>query len=187
MSQLFISTDIEANGPIPGCNSMLSFGSVALEADGTEVGSFSANLLPLKHAHADAGTMAWWAKQPEAWAAVNVDRRSPEEVMPAYFGWLKSFVKRDLVFVGYPATYDFMFVYWYLMRFVGESPFSFSAWDVKTAAAIALGVDFRKVTKRNMPAGWFAGAGKHTHIAVEDAREQGKLHLSILRRLGYSP
>jgi len=33
------------------------------------------------------------------------------------------------VFVGYPAGFDFLFVYWYLIRFTGESPFSFSALD----------------------------------------------------------
>jgi len=43
MKELYFSTDIETDGPIPGPNSMLSFGVVALTADlpgweGTEFG-----------------------------------------------------------------------------------------------------------------------------------------------------
>jgi hypothetical protein len=35
--EIYISTDIEADGPIPGPNSMLSFGSAAFRADKTMV------------------------------------------------------------------------------------------------------------------------------------------------------
>jgi len=34
-AECYVSTDIEADGPIPGPNSMLSFGSAAFLADGT--------------------------------------------------------------------------------------------------------------------------------------------------------
>jgi len=70
--------------------------------------------------------MDWWATQPEAWAATRADCRDPGEAMPEYVRWLKSLPGRP-VFVGYPASYDFMFVYWYLIRFAGESPFSLRA------------------------------------------------------------
>ena len=45
--------------------------------------------------------------------------------MLAYVEWIKS-LKGKPVFVAYPAGFDFLFVYWYLIRFVGESPFSHS-------------------------------------------------------------
>jgi len=32
--EIYISTDVETDGPIPGPNSMLSFGSAAFEVDG---------------------------------------------------------------------------------------------------------------------------------------------------------
>ena len=44
MSEIYISTDIETDGPIPGVNSMLSFASAAFLADKTLIGTFSANL-----------------------------------------------------------------------------------------------------------------------------------------------
>ena len=45
MPEIYVSTDVEADGPIPGPNSMLSFGSAAYAADKTLIGTFSANLL----------------------------------------------------------------------------------------------------------------------------------------------
>jgi hypothetical protein len=50
----------------------------------------------------------------------------PETAMRCYVLWLKALPGKP-VFVGYPAEFDFLFVYWYLIRFAGESPFSFSA------------------------------------------------------------
>ena len=42
-----------------------------------------------------------------------------------YVAWLKAFGGRP-VFVGYPAAFDFSFVYWYLTEFAGENPFGYS-------------------------------------------------------------
>jgi hypothetical protein len=37
------------------------------------------------------------------------------------------------VLVGYPVVFDWMFIHWYFVRFLGESPFGFSgALDIKT-------------------------------------------------------
>ncbi len=98
--------------------------------------------------------------------------------MRAYVAWLKSLPGKP-VFVAYPAGFDFVFVYWYLMRFVGESPFSHSALDLKTFAWALLGGDFRAATKRNMPKSWFDPL-PHTHVAIDDAREQGHLFCNML-------
>ena len=40
--------------------------------------------------------------------------------MARYVAWIKSLNDKP-VFVAYPAGFDFLFVYWYLMRFVGEA------------------------------------------------------------------
>ena len=179
--EIYVSTDIEADGPIPGPHSMLSFGSAAFRRNGEMVGTFSANLELLPGASPDARTQAWWESQPEAWAACRVDLRTPEEAMRAYHEWLRSLPGKP-VFVGYPAAYDFMFVYWYLIRFVGDSPFSHSACDIKTAAMIALERPYREATKKNMPREWF-GEQPHTHVALDDAIGQGVLFCNILRQL----
>ncbi len=53
MAEIYISTDVETDGPAPGLNSMLSFGSAAYLADKTLIGTFSANLEALPGATSD--------------------------------------------------------------------------------------------------------------------------------------
>lgn len=179
MQEIYISTDVEADGPIPGPNSMLSFGSAAFLADGTMTGTFSRNLETLEGAQADPDTAAWWLTQPEAWAACRKDQVAPEFAMKSYCGWLKGLPGKP-VFVGYPATYDFMFIHWYMIRFCGENPMSFSGLDIKTFAMCLLKSDFRQSTKRNMPKRWF-GDAPHNHVALDDAIGQGQLFINMLQ------
>lgn len=178
MPEIYVSTDIETDGPIPGPHSMLSFASAAYRADKTLAATFSANLHTLPDAEGHPQTMAWWQTQPEAWAAARRDLRDPAEAMPAYVAWLKK-LPGTPVFVAYPAGFDFLFVYWYLIRFAGESPFSFSALDIKTYAMALLRKDYRQAVKRNMPRRWFDPL-PHTHCALDDAIEQGALFCNML-------
>ena len=104
--EIYVSTDIEADGPIPGPHSMLSFASAAYRHDKTLVGSFTRNLHTLPGATADPKTEAWWKTQPEAWQACRSDLKEPEASMKEYVAWLKGLPGRP-VFVGYPAAYDF--------------------------------------------------------------------------------
>lgn len=181
MPEIYVSTDVEADGPIPGRYSMLSFGSAAFRADKTLVGTFEANLATLPGASQDPGTMAWWKTQPEAWEACRQDPRPAEVVMPEYCAWLEALPGKP-VFVAYPAAFDFMFVHWYLMAFAGKSPFSHSALDIKTLAMAMLGTDYRESVKRAMPRRWFDPL-PHTHRALDDAREQGALFCNMLAEL----
>lgn len=179
--EIYVSTDVETDGPIPGMNSMLSFGSAAYLADKTLVGTFTANLETLPEATGDPKTMAWWSTQPDAWKACRQDLQSPKSAMQKYLVWLQSLPGKP-VFVGYPVAFDFMFVYWYLIRFTGESPFSHSALDMKTLAMALLKVGYRDSTKRKMPRRWFDDL-PHTHMALDDAIEQGALFCNMLKEL----
>jgi hypothetical protein len=98
--------------------------------------------------------------------------------MRDYSAWLAALPGKP-VFVGYPAAYDFMFVYWYLIRFTGESPFSHSALDIKTLAMALLGGGYREATKNRMPKRWFDDL-PHTHVALDDALGQGALFCNML-------
>jgi hypothetical protein len=178
MSEVYVSTDVEADGPIPGPHSMLSLASAAYLADKTLVGTFEANLGLLPGATGDPKTMEWWQGQPAAWAACRSKVRDPAAVLPEYVAWLKALPGKP-VFVAYPAAYDFMFVYWYLIRFAGESPFSHSALDIKSYAMAVLGTEYRESVKRNMPAEWFDKL-PHTHVALDDAKGQGALFCNML-------
>lgn len=182
MEEIYVSTDVEADGPIPGPHSMLSFASAAYRADKTLLGSFSANLTTLPGATGHPETMAWWQGNADAWDACRRDLQTPETALPAYVAWLMALPGKP-VFVAYPVAYDFVFVNWYLMRFAGESPFSHSALDIKTLAMALLKRPYRESTKRNMPKRWFDEGLPHTHQALDDAIEQGALFCNMLAEL----
>ena len=177
-NEIYVSTDVETDGPIPGVYSMLSFASAAYLPNKTLLDTFSANLETLPGAAAHPETMAWWAKQPEAWKGCRENLQTPEAALKNYLAWLKALPGKP-VFVAYPATFDFMFVYWYLIRFAGESPFSYSALDIKTYAMALLKKPYRESVKKHMPKHWFDPL-PHTHNALEDAIEQGALFCNML-------
>jgi hypothetical protein len=177
--EIYVSVDIEADGPIPGPNSMLSFGAAAFKTDGTMVDTFTANLETLPNAMGDHKTMEWWKTQEQAWKACRQNQQDPETAIANFVEWVEKLPGKP-VFVGYPVAYDFMFVYWYMMKFVGRSPFSHSGLDMKTYAFSILKKGYRKSTKRFMPKSWFPKS-RHTHVALDDAIERGQLFCNMLK------
>lgn len=181
MSELYISVDVETDGPIPGPNSMLSLGAYAFQWDKHAerfegLGTFSVNLEQMEGSTPDPDTMEWWSKQGDAWAKTRAGAVSPGTGMVQFVNWADGFGKKP-VFVAYPAGFDFLFAYWYMIRFVGRSPFSFSALDIKTYGAAVLHEPYRNVTKRLLKP--YLPNDPHTHVAVEDAIEQGKLFQNL--------
>lgn len=178
-AEIYVSTDVETDGPIPGPHSMLSLGSAAFDAGGELLATFTANFATLPGATAHPDTQKWWATQPAAWAACRANPEDPAAAIARYVAWVRGLPGKP-VFVAYPAGFDFLFVYWYLIRYAGESPFGLSALDIKSFAMALLKSDFRATTKRAMPARWFDGS-PHTHVALDDALEQGRLFCRMLR------
>lgn len=177
---IYFSTDIETDGPIPGPNSMLSLGTAVFDKTGKLQGTFTRNFHQLPDAKGDPETLVWWATQPEAWAACRKDMVTPAEGMRDFVRFVEGFKSAGRpVFIAYPAGFDFTFIYWYLMKFVGRSPFSFSAIDIKTLAMAALGCGYSQATKRNWPAAWLSKR-PHTHVAIDDAIAQGEEFFNIM-------
>jgi hypothetical protein len=177
--EIYVSVDIETDGPVPGIHSMLSMGCCAVTRRGAPLGTFYERLKPLPEASPNPATMKWWEENKEAWREATRDPKDPAEVMPAMNRWLRSLPGKP-VFAAYPAGFDFTFVYWYLIRFAGESAFGFQALDMKTLAMALLAKPYRDATKRHMPRSWFDPGGRHTHNALADATEQAHLLVSML-------
>lgn len=176
--EIYVSTDVETDGPIPGPHSMLSFGSAAYTPQKTLISTFAANLEQLPGASGHPKTMEWWKHQPDAWEACRKDLKDPGTVMKEYRDWLR-LLPGTPIFVGYPAAFDFMFVYWYLIKFTGESPFSHSAVDIKTYSMALQKRGYKDSGKRKMPKNWFDDL-PHSHIALDNALEQGSIFCNML-------
>ena len=84
------------------------------------------------------------------------------------------------VFMGYPAAFDFGWVNWYFHTFTGRNPFGISALCLKSYAMALLKSDYRATTKRRFPGRWFDKL-PHTHIALDNAIEQGAMGINLLR------
>ena len=178
--EVYVSVDIEADGPIPGPHNMISLVCAAFNKKGHMLSTFSVNLKEMPGTSMDPGTQKFWDRFPEAYAATKEGAVDPRYGMKAFESWLKVLPGRP-VFVAYPAGFDFTFVLWYLTKFLGYSPFSHAALDMKTYAACLLNKDFRKTTKRALPKKWFLKKLPHTHIALDDAIEQGYLFMGMLK------
>ena len=181
-AELYVSVDVEADGRIPGRHSMLSFGAAAFTIEKELVATFSANLATLPDAGTDPEVMAWWQKQPDAWEACRRNPRDPAEAMTDFADHLRALARTygKPVFMGFPAAYDFGWINWYLHAFTGGNPFGISGLCLKSYAAALLKTDFRRATKRNFPRRWFDRL-PHSHVALDDAIEQGAMGINMLR------
>ena len=182
--ECYVSIDIEADGRIPGRNSMLSLGAAALTSEGKLVDTFAVNLEQLPNATEDVHTMRWWAAHSEAWEACRTNLEAPKPAMQRLHAWLEHqhTAVGVPVMVGFPAAFDSMWVQWYLHKFAGEDPFRRRVIDIKTLIMVAMGAGYRPTMRTNLPKHWLPQA-RHTHVAVDDAIEQGELFINIVREL----
>ena len=182
MAEVYVSIDIETDGPFPGPNSMLSLGAAAfLRGNPEPIATFEANLKPLEGANPDPKTAEWWSQQdPKVLEHVTKNPSDPAEVMRTFLAWTKR-LPGTPVMVVYP-TWDSVWVTWYFGRFCYENPFGIGALDLKSMAfGLKNGRDrFKGISKKAMPKEWFAGAPRHDHTALTDAIGQGVLLIHML-------
>ena len=182
-TEIYCSTDIEADGRCPGLSSMLSFATAAFDLEKNLVGTFECNLELLEGSSPDDDTAQFWhssAANRAAYQATRTNLVHPSVAMTRYAAWLKQLPGQP-IFVGYPAVYDFKWIDYYTVKFLGENPYSFSrAVDVKSFAWAVLGRNFQSCSKRSMPDSWFDDL-PHTHVAIDDAIEQGAMFINMLR------
>jgi hypothetical protein len=179
-SDIYISADIESDGPIPGRYSMLSFGlAVAATFDG---GTFA----PRDPAEATFGRELRPIAaefEPAALAVSGLDRdrlalegADPAGAMAEAAGWVRAQAgDARPVMVGYPVVFDWMFLHWYFVRFCGASPFGFSgALDMKTMYQRRAGVTLDRAGREDLPPELIPDR-PHTHDALADAIEQAEI------------
>jgi hypothetical protein len=159
---------------------MLSFGAAALTLEAGVISTFSANLERLDGAVRDPATMEFWAKNPEAWKACRKDPQPILHTMEKFHAWIKALPGKPQ-FIAYPATFDHPFIHHYLVRFCGDNPMGFAGFDVRSYFAGMRGKSLMKSKKSDMPKRWLPKDMSHTHIAVEDAIEQGLIFTNMMR------
>jgi hypothetical protein len=179
-ADIYISADVEADGPIPGRYSLLSFGlCVASRFDGD---TFTAEDPRAQTFYRELGPVGdEWLE--EAVAASGLDRArlvaegaDPKQTMEEATAWIESVAgEARPVLVGYPVVFDWMFLYWYFIAFTGASPFGFSsALDMKTIYQQKARVTLDAAGRTDLPPELRATQA-HTHNALDDAVEQAEI------------
>ncbi len=120
-TEIPVSVDGEFTDLIPGPYSMNSLGAVAYDPEANELSRFKVNICDLPDARRDPKTMAWWAEHPEAWKASTENPIAPKEAMYQFDQWLASLPGRPKL-MGWPLPVDFMFIYWYYVKFLRKAP-----------------------------------------------------------------
>lgn len=189
MAYIYIVTDCEFDGPVPGQNSMLSFGSVAVSETGAVLGEFEGVLQRLDGAASDAAVMDFWKRFPEAWAAATENAEPPEIVIERFVTWVQSFGQQPL-FAAHPVSLDGPWFDYYLKRFTGrpllEGPwvedrlFRYAPLCIMSMVAGKTGREHWNCDAKKYPAEWL-GSVEHTHRAIDDARGYANLLRFLIR------
>jgi hypothetical protein len=184
---LYISADVETDGPIPGPFSLLSFGLAVVgrydgrrfERQPAREETFYRELRPISDEYQD-----------EALAVNGLDRArlqregtAPEQAMAGAAEWVRGVCEGHRpVLVAYPVAFDWSFLYWYFERFSpGGSPFGHSSClDIRTLYQAVAGTVFDRSGKDAMPA-FLRPEELHTHDALDDAIEQGELFANLMQ------
>jgi DNA polymerase III epsilon subunit-like protein len=179
-ADIYVSVDVETDGPIPGEYSLLSFAMVVAGSfDGVvfrraapDAPGFEATLKPISENF-----------QPEAMHVNGLDRaqlllqgEDPGAAMSRAAAWIAKHADGGTpVLVAYPLSFDWSWLYWYFNRFLGRSPFNHSrCFDLKTAIAVRGNRTVMSSGHDSLPAR-LRSTLPHTHRALDDAREQADI------------
>ena len=183
VADVYISVDIETDGPIPGPFSMLSFAMVEVGVyDGVKLvrppvpRTFYRELKPIS----DQFEAAAMAVNGLDRTGLSVNGGDPGDVMREARQFVAELASQGTpVMVAYPLSFDWSFLYWYFVSFGNHSPFNHSrCFDVKTAVAVK---GHRMITQagRDLLPDFLKGSLSHTHHALDDAIEQAEIFARV--------
>jgi DNA polymerase III epsilon subunit-like protein len=115
----FIVVDVEADGPIPGKYSLVSFGAVVVEQSLDR--TFYGKVKPISE---------HW--MPEALAISNVSREEhkgfdePGDVFQKFDQWIAAVSNGKAVFISDNLAFDWQWINFYFHTFLNKNPFGFS-------------------------------------------------------------
>jgi ribonuclease T len=166
--ELYVSVDVEASGPVVGRHSMLAIGACIT----TDVQHRFHRILKPISDEAEPGAMKIVGKP---LAAFNEHGIAPALVCDELRDWLVHEAgSKQPVFVGFNAAFDWGFVNWYLLTYLGSNPFGIAPLDIKSYFAGLTGVDWGGTRSSKIP-GRYKPISRHTHDPLEDAIEQAAM------------
>jgi DNA polymerase III epsilon subunit-like protein len=176
-SVTYVSVDIECSGPIPAEYSMLSLGACVVGNEENNNNkendyTFYIEIQPLSDNYVkEALEIAGLSMQ-----ELKLKGTAPKEAMKKFADWIaKASCDKKPIFVASPIAFDWCFVNYYFLKFLGYNPFGLSGIDLKSVwigktnskwHVTTIGGIKKKLGLENIA---------HTHNALEDAKEQSTI------------
>ncbi len=129
--------------------------------------------------------------EPAAIAVNGLDRDAlvksgpcPSGVMRKAADWVRSkCAGGEPVLVAYPLGFDWLWLYWYFMKYLGSCPFKHSrAFDLKTAVALSKGIPVTNAGRLRLPKELMPEQA-HTHNAADDAISQAQIFAKLMSQI----
>ena len=165
----YLMIDIEADGPIPGDYSMISFGAIIVDDDLDK--TFYGQLRPISEKYV-----------PESLAISGFSREEtiafndPKLVMEGFEKWIAKNSSGRAFFISDNNGFDWMFICWYFHHFLNRNTFGHSSAN--------LGGLYKGVVKDMFKNFKHLRDTKHTHNPVDDAKGNAEALLKLKNEFG---
>jgi len=176
LPELYISVDVETSGPIPGEYNLLSIGACLINDPSN---TFYIELVPLNENFT-----------PEAMETCNLSLAElrhrgtePRAAMERFAEWVnESAGGARVIFVGFNAPFDWSFVNYYFIRFLGldANPFGHSAIDIKSYYMGAFHTTWTETSMKRLPPEIHSPDKPLAHNALDDAVQQAEIFERLL-------
>jgi hypothetical protein len=164
-----IVVDVESDGPIPGDYSMISFGAIIVEEELER--TFYGKLKPISENWVpDALKVSGFSRE----ETLQFD--DSKSVMENFNSWIKENAKSRALFFSDNNGFDWQFINWYFIHFIGKNPFGFSSTN--------LGSLYKGMVKNMFKNFKHLRKTKHTHNPVDDAIGNAEALLHMKNEMG---
>jgi hypothetical protein len=164
-----IMVDIESDGPIPGDYSMISFGAVIVDEELNK--TFYGKIKPISEKWIpDALQVSGFSREE------TLEFDEPKEVMSEFKNWIINNSKSKPLFFSDNNGFDWQFINWYFIHFIGENPFGFSSTN--------LGSLYKGMVNDMVKNFKHLRKTKHTHNPVDDAVGSAEALLYMKNEMG---
>jgi hypothetical protein len=167
----YVSIDVEADGPIPGDYSMVSFGAVIIEPGLTK--TFYGQLKPISEKWiSEALAVSGFTREQHE---TLPEFRDPIIVMKEFKDWLSNNSIGRPFFISDNNGFDWQFINWYFHHFIGENPFGHSSTN--------LGSLYKGMVKNCFKNFKHLRQTEHTHHPVDDAKGNAEAFQYMIKEM----
>lgn len=164
-----IMVDVEADGPIPGDFSMISFGAVLVDDQLDK--TFYGQLKPISDVwRPDSLKVSGFTREQ------TLEFQDPKLVMQSFKEWLANNSQGRPLFYSDNNGFDWQFINWYFIHYLDDNPFGYSSTN--------LGSLYKGMVNDVFKSFKHLRKSVHTHHPVDDARGNAEALLTMKNKMG---